>query len=180
MKFVTKEMNDDVLETRMQHRDGSAVIWEEVLKIWESQPQVFVKMFRQVEFKEFFWKCKPFKSLREEYVHEIIRASGFRPADPTAFSGHFSRSEESVVVFSNTGQDAIILSPRPPRGRATLRSYASIASFMRDGPKTKQNQLFKALASTIRKTRNRKLWVNTNGLGVPWLHVRVDFTSKYY
>ncbi|KAK1864801.1 hypothetical protein I4F81_007343 [Pyropia yezoensis] len=69
-------------------------------------------------------------------------------------------------------------------GGEALRPYAHIGAFVRGAPAPAVAALWAAVgdAVTARLATNdgRPLWVSTAGLGVPWLHVRLDNAPKYY
>jgi hypothetical protein len=59
--------------------------------------------------------------------------------------------------------------------------YAHLASFLRGGPEAQIDRLLTTLAHEIEaRLSSAPLWVSTSGLGVPWLHVRLDSSPKYY
>ena len=69
-----------------------------------------------------------------------------------------------------------------PRG--SLSSYGHLAAFVHGANATQQAALWANVASTLRREIQRKgeasTWLNTEGSGVPWLHVRLDSMPKYY
>jgi hypothetical protein len=106
-------------------------------------------------------------------------------------------------VFENLGRDAVLIAP--PAMGATNRTLprgalAHLAAFIRDAPPTMKLELFAALGHALalrfspgaRSEWGRGLvrggggaheldapiWVNTEGSGVPCLHVRLDSRSS--
>merc|ERR1712178_628268 len=66
-----------------------------------------------------------------------------------------------------------------------MQLYTHIASFFRQAPPEQQDRqwltLARALDERLREVgRRTNVWVSTNGLGVSWLHMRLDLTPKYY
>ena len=69
-----------------------------------------------------------------------------------------------------------------------IDDYAAghLASFVRHAPDDLLHLLFKTLGvSLIAKfdsldKDHKKLWLSTSGLGVPWVHIRLDTSPKYY
>ncbi len=60
-------------------------------------------------------------------------------------------------------------------------AYTDLATFLRHGPGEQKHELFRALAHAIRhRLGQRPVWVSTSGLGVAWLHIRLDSRPKYY
>lgn len=100
-------------------------------------------------------------------------------ADPSAFAEHFDRATTAEVVsFDNLRGDATLICPAP---RAAPQAYAHLASFVRHAPEAQQRELWRRVATELRaKLSARPLWLSTAGMGVSWLHVRLDAQPKYY
>jgi hypothetical protein len=90
------------------------------------------------------------------------------------------RGPEPVTVFDNLGGDALLIVPRKI---ADADCYGHIAAFLRRAPREQQHALFRCLALETEKrlaASRERFWVSTSGLGVPWVHVRLDQRPKYY
>jgi hypothetical protein len=99
------------------------------------------------------------------------------PQDSEAFAEHF-RPDRSVVTFDNLGGDAMLIAPCPGGERS---NYSHLASFVATAPAPQQDALWQAVGRAMEKRIGaRPLWVSTAGLGVAWLHVRLDDRPKYY
>ncbi len=66
-----------------------------------------------------------------------------------------------------------------------LTAYTHIAAFTKHAPIAQQHALWNEVALQLRKTLKEKgnevpIWLSTSGLGVYWLHIRLDTTPKYY
>jgi hypothetical protein len=93
------------------------------------------------------------------------------PPDQTAFSEHFTR--EDVAGFWNLGRDAYLVVPAHP--------YPHLAVFARTAPMDIQHQFWRAVGEAVSaQLSERPLWLSTSGLGIAWLHVRLDGKPKYY
>mmetsp|Transcript_7422 Transcript_7422/g.17898 ORF Transcript_7422/g.17898 Transcript_7422/m.17898 type:complete len:133 (-) Transcript_7422:123-521(-) len=113
-------------------------------------------------------------------------------AGTKADAGDFDGAEgggKGVQVFPNLGHDALLVVP--PEVRSAPDSAAHLAAFVRGAPEADQQALFKALGEAIhteagptaslqKGSNETALWVNTEGSGVPFLHVRLDTRPKYY
>ena len=99
------------------------------------------------------------------------------------------RGKETCCSFANLGHTATLISPK------NLGNYSHIGLFMRNAPIYETQQLWKkitteyldALFKLKEKQGNKKsssssssLWLSTSGLGVSWLHFRIDHRPKYY
>lgn len=64
------------------------------------------------------------------------------------------------------------------------KSFTHLARFIRRAPEDQQLELFRHAASLIQKSLDsspsQKFWFSTSGLGVYWLHLRIDMQPKYY
>jgi hypothetical protein len=97
-------------------------------------------------------------------------------ADPEPFREHFS--DAPVAAFESLGRDAFLLAPSP---RADDAVYAHLATFVRGAPASQVDALFAAVGLAVRaRLGPRPLWLSTAGLGVSWLHVRLDTRPKYF
>ena len=82
------------------------------------------------------------------------------------------------VCFPNLRGHAMLV---VPRCISAPDHYGHLAAFVRRAPVAQQHDLLQRSAATLRQClSNRPTWMSTHGMGVPWLHVRLDETPKYY
>jgi uncharacterized protein DUF6940 len=99
------------------------------------------------------------------------------PAEPEAFAEHFRR-DQNVASFGNLGRDAVLVAPCPGGPGS---NFSHLASFNRTAPVAQQDALWQAVGEAMTKRIGRRpVWLSTAGLGVGWLHVRLDDRPKYY
>ena len=101
-------------------------------------------------------------------------------ADPTPFLAQFrsKTAGQSIIAFENLGKDAELIVPCP---MVTESEYAHFAAFVRNAPESQMHELFVSLANSLEnKIGDTPTWVSTSGLGVYWLHIRLDTRPKYY
>jgi hypothetical protein len=130
----------------------------------------------------FFFECAPvdtasFESKAFEFA--IVPApalAGVLP-DPATFT--FPKTDEPAVAFPNLGGDALLVSPLPRQDA----SYASLYQFVRNAPRADALALLalaaRTFATELAAAGGRPRWLSTSGLGVSWLHVRIDQRPKY-
>ncbi len=135
-------------------------------------------------FGAYFWETpalttstldRPF-----EFVLTEARALAGAAPEPGAFAEHFSRDEDDdgVVVFDNLGGDATLVVPCP---LGPPSAYVHVAAFVRNAPAPQVHALFRRVADeALRRASEQPLWLSTAGMGVYWLHVRLDSRPKYY
>jgi hypothetical protein len=59
--------------------------------------------------------------------------------------------------------------------------YSHLASFMRNVPRDQLLAFWRVVGAEMGKAiGTEKRWLSTHGLGVYWLHVRIDSRPKYY
>lgn len=101
-------------------------------------------------------------------------------ADESAFAEHFRREPaQSVFAFANVGGDALLVSPAPASG-----DFAHLKRFLQTASAAQVERLWQRVGEEallhLRRSPSSPLWISTSGLGVSWLHVRLDSAPKYY
>ncbi len=101
-------------------------------------------------------------------------------SDPVPFRDQFAHARDGVCAFRNLGGDAQLVVPTPIDDAAV---YAHLLAFLRTAPASQVRALWRAVGRAVDehwRTSDRPVWVSTAGLGVHWLHVRLDARPKYY
>jgi len=167
-------------------RDGSNASFREVFSLLETD-QEFTSWYTSVlsgsEFESFFWEHPPISTRNYDAAAEFVLIDGpalamLRP-DPEPFRSQFERQqEEEVATFYNLGGDAVLVVPRPI-GPTT--AYAHLAAFVRQAPLGQVQRLWQQTGRALRENLSTEpRWLSTAGMGVPWLHIRIDSYPKYY
>ena len=112
----------------------------------------------------------------------VIKTDSFNniPQNPSKFQEHFgkSRDNQAVSFFSPSGN--CLISP-VPKGTA---DYINISQFTKNAPDEQQQALWKEVADSLTKELEKDTdaprWLNTEGTGIYYLHVRIDKTSGFY
>jgi hypothetical protein len=98
--------------------------------------------------------------------------------DPSPFADALAGCDR-IATFANLGRDAVLVVPSPHVAPAA----AHLAAFVRTAPADVVDDLWSAVGRAVATRRAAKpdpVWVSTAGLGVHWLHVRLDDRPKYY
>lgn len=134
-----------------------------------------------VSFSAYCWECPPVTAGSLDRPFECVFVSspllaGLAP-EAAPFAEHF-RGDRDVVTFESLGRDALLVAPCPETG---ARNFAHLASFIATASQPRKDALWKAVGEAL-ETRlgERPTWLSTAGLGVAWLHVRLDSRPKYY
>jgi hypothetical protein len=120
-------------------------------------------------------------TLEQPFCCVLLNAPALNEAvpDPYAFSVKLKETGASGVgVFPNLGGDALLV---VPAACADDTAYPHLAVFLREAPAEQRDVFWAAVGEAVQsKVGERPLWVSTSGLGVAWLHVRLDVMPKYY
>lgn len=129
----------------------------------------------------FFFELPPLSTATLDAPAELalVPAPGLAGtrADPSPFAAEL-RGAEDVAAFGNLGGDAFLIVPTE---RGPRETYAHLAAFVRGAPAAQRDALWARVAKEARaRIGEAPLWLSTAGMGVPWLHVRLDRRPKYY
>ena len=166
--------------------DSRVLSFREVIELWQSSGafrEFFAGLLRQCPFDAFFWETPPITKQTLDRLFEFVLVeskslSKLEP-DPSPFKPHFaSRQTETVLTFPDLGGDAILVVPAPI---AEESCYTHLAKFLRNAPPS-QVDAFWRIAGTAMQDRISSVptWLSTAGMGVSWLHLRLDSRPKYY
>jgi len=169
------------------YEDKSRLTYDNVIRYWRESSgfmDFYFSTLRDSAFDAFFWENPPVTSsnIKQAYGFVLVDSPQLSTisADPSSFQDKFKSlsAGQQVIAFENLGRDAELIVPCPI---AAQNSYAHFASFMRNAPEDQKHDLFMSMANSLNKRINDKpTWVSTSGLGVYWLHIRLDTRPKYY
>lgn len=154
-----------------------------VMELWQHSENFclyFNDILSSCPFEAYFWEVKlvTTDTLHEAFEFALIDSPELVSikSDFQTFSRFFNKTDE-VVSFPNLGGDSMLIAPCPQ----TRAGYASIARFARTAPAKQVFAFWNKVGSIYQKNIDSKpLWLSTSGLGVYWLHVRLDRRPKYY
>ena len=171
----------DARTIRQRFEADRVLSYREVLEGWEHDEvfrQVFLDAIRSVPFGAVFWECRPLRAsdLAAPFEHVLVESPRLAQVavDEATFEEHFVE-DEAVVSFENLGRDAVLVVPTPRPGLA----YPHLLAFLRAAPEPQAHAVLVALGRAIAPTEAPR-WVSTSGLGVYYVHLRIDVRPKYY
>ena len=159
--------------------------FREVFEFWQFQPNFidfYVKSLISLDVKAFHWEHPAVKIdfLDKTYECMILKTNGFekRSINETAFADYIHANSYSEV-FYNLGKNAKLVVPTQ---KIYSEVYKHIGSFIRLAPKIQIHEQFQKLGKSVldEVLEGKLIWLNTAGLGVIWLHMRLDTRPKYY
>lgn len=146
--------------------------------------QAFIEDLCSAPFAAYFWETPPLTTDTTERPFEYVITDAPKLASVSpevqAFSEHFGKDAdgEGVVTFENLGRDAMLVVPRP---MVEHEQYSHLGAFVRGAPQLQVQSLLRAVGrAVLARLSTRPMWVSTAGMGVYWLHVRLDSRPKYY
>lgn len=130
----------------------------------------------------YYWETPPLtrNSLDRdfEFVAILARELIDIPVDRTSFAEYFSLAPGNAVRFRNLGGDATLVAPVPTQDGT---EYRHLAEFLNLAPAEKVDEFWRFLIEVlVEELSDTPLWLSTSGLGVGWLHFRLDRFPKYY
>ncbi len=163
------------------------VSYGEILEHWRNDHafrEFFIGLLADAPYRAYLWETPPITKANAmrpfEFVFVDSPSLAGRSPDPITFASYFENADAvaETVVFANIGSDAVLVAPCP-QGQSS--AYTHLAAFTRAAPLEQQHAFWRTVGSTVANhLSNRPLWLSTNGLGVSWLHVRLDTRPKYY
>lgn len=168
-------------------RDSKPLPYADVVRLWQYEEgfrAFFISVLAEAPFSAYFWETPPVTEVTLDKTFEFVLVDsphfGDARADARAFATHFdsARDEEEVVTFPNLGRDALLVVPCPC---GPLSAYPHIASFTREAPESQNHALWRCVGRALeQRIHDKPVWLSTAGLGVFWVHVRIDSRPKYY
>lgn len=166
---------------------GQPITWKSFIELTKSGEAAFVETLRagflSTNFKTVFFNCPPLSpsSMEKHFSAAVLNApylDGIK-ADPYTFREKF-KGHELACSFTNLGGDALLVSPTPMKDQKN-EIYSSLGPFIHFAPLEQQIEFWKQTAIGLEKlVPKRTMWLNTEGSGVYWTHMRLDSRPKYY
>jgi hypothetical protein len=134
-------------------------------------------------FESFFWELPPVTvdTFDNEAEFVLIESASLGRLQPSRapFELQFELHQDvDVVTFPNLGGDALLIVPTP---RGAIEAYTHLATFLRNASGNQIRSLWKiAAGAVLENLSSTPRWLSTAGLGVSWLHLRLDTRPKYY
>ena len=156
--------------TRLLQRDDDFADW-------------YSALLASSRFDAFYWELPPVTlATYDEHAEFVLidaPALATLAPEPAPFQPQFDAApDEGVLVFPNLGGDATLIVPRPI---CTHDAYPHLAAFVRQGPPEQIRIFWQCIAETVYQVvTTAPRWLSTAGLGVAWLHARIDSRPKYY
>ena len=185
-QYIKTALDTKTLHFQLQE-DGQLLTVQQVLDLWQNSIAFcafYNQLLVELPFEGFFWENKPMSraTLAQPYEFVVIGTSAFegKATNSAAFANYFD-SNEWVVDFANLGKNATLIVPCP--NNTSESDYLHIGKFVRNAPAAQCHALWTSVGTLLKAHVRKKetaVWLSTSGLGVYWLHLRLDQRPKYY
>ena len=182
---LTEELCKGTSRTKL-FADSKQITFVHIFDMWRSNDSFchwYTELLTQSGFEAFFWETPAVTKMTatQNYEHVLVSAPSLTQLGPDS-SSFFEKFQESpsssVVTFSNLSRDAVLVVPKPVDHST---DYAHLAKFLRNASQAQSRELWRALGFAAQeRISSAPLWISTAGMGVPWLHLRLDSRPKYY
>jgi len=174
--------------------------WKDKIAEWENGiPQTYPSSIK----KRFFYQTSVIsRDMDTEYQEKFIESDRLEKItqDYDPFAEHFIKLKNKYVTsFANLSKKSMLVVPVPvtlcDNKKASVPvplcdnkklnktfNYTTIKDFIDNAPKKQQIVFWKYVAKMVKQLLKivDTVYINTHGLGVYYLHVRLDITPKYY
>jgi hypothetical protein len=169
------------------YQEEQALAYAQVITLWETSQTFrtfYNQLLAQLPFAGFFWENKPItpQTLQAPYEFVVVGTAAFDGlnANSKPFSKYFEK-DEWVVRFDNLGKNANLVVPCP--SDLYDSGYTHLGIFVRQAPPAQRDAFWERVGKAVQariESDKQPFWLSTSGLGVHWLHVRLDQRPKYY
>jgi len=165
---------------------GRRLSFAEVISLWQQDHgfrSFYSSLLTDAPYDAYRWETPAVSSsnVNRDFEFVLLNCPGLiTDPDPNAFADYFKSNHvrDDVVTFPNLGKDAILVVPLPTRPAS---EYGHLSAFLRNAPESQKDSLWRTVGEAMQRRVNEKLvWLSTAGMGVAWLHVRLDDRPKYY
>lgn len=176
--------NDNATRFRILQNE-QFLTYQEIFDLWE-QDTSFVKFYvealKAIGYTAFYWEHPALKTayLKKQYecILQKSKPLEYLPINEKAFSDYIN-NEPEVEDFMNLGKNARLVVPTKKSEEAI---YNHLGKFIRLAKEEQIFSVFNRVGKVIKSELEQRefIWLNTAGLGVIWLHIRMDMRPKYY
>ena len=183
-RISSSNENDGRVTKYVVFEDEKIMKFPQVFHYWKTSEDFRIfynNILASSVYEAFFWEIPPTdKNWQDkEFEFVLVSSNALSRIQPnkSPFQKYF-KTTDPIVTFPNLGGDAQLIVPTPI---SEDENYPHFAKFIRNAPFEQKNQIWKILAEEYEKRLgDRPQWLSTSGLGVYWLHLRIDSRPKYY
>lgn len=164
--------------------------WTEQVLHDEDEIETFVNYINEQsqEFKAYFFETKGVsnETCNKDFEFVLVNSEqlykfGKYGADLDAFEEHFDPEENrTCTFFPNLSGSSTLIIPEPIQDDTDV--YAHLANFLRMASDIEICDFWQLVGKQYTQAiqKEKTVWLSTSGLGVAYLHMRIDHRPKYY
>jgi hypothetical protein len=172
---------------RLESDAGAPLTFRDAIARWSDDASfraAWANALRQVPFDAYCWECPPLRSadLHRPFECVLVHSPALAGSTPDSkpFRTHF-RADREAVAFESLGRDALLVAPCPVEPGEPGGDFSHLATFTATATPARIDALWRCVGEAVAKRLGADpLWLSTAGLGVAWLHARLDSRPKYY
>lgn len=158
--------------------------FQEVIELWQTSPD-FIHFFNELLsaslYEAYFWEVSPIclDTCEKEFEFVLIDSPALVNvrADKTAFAKYFNHPAYATSFLNLSGDSTLIV----PVEISAAKNYSHLATFVRNAPEAQISAFWNLVGAEVSKAVGQQpKWLSTSGLGVYWVHVRIDPKPKYF
>jgi len=183
-KIEITNKNEHWVKFRLK-KEEQYLSFKNVFELWANDSE-FVEFYKteliKLNYQAFCWEHPALKKefLEKKYECILQRSKPLEhlPINENVFKNYIYEKEQ-VADFMNLGKNARLVIPTK---KIDKEIYNHMGKFIRLADAEQVNEVFKSIGKIIfEEIETKKLiWLNTAGLGIIWLHIRMDTKPKYY
>mmetsp|Transcript_15216 Transcript_15216/g.26588 ORF Transcript_15216/g.26588 Transcript_15216/m.26588 type:complete len:295 (+) Transcript_15216:296-1180(+) len=185
-------------EDRVRVRaEGAVISWAAALRAMRTDSAFqdhLSQIVREAPWEAIFFETKPTSGRtahHDDFEFVLVRSDGLEEisdADLYTFREQLAdaaASADGVVAFPNLGRDAVLVVPGL-NAALPADCFRHLGPFIRaaeDRPVLTRaiwRKVADAMTDRLHQDQTRPAWLSTSGLGVYYLHFRIDDKPKYY
>ena len=187
-KFNKDIINYNTIKYTVNSEVGR-LTYRDFINILKVKDEDFLTKFRDelntasAEFPAYFWECVPVSSntIDKEFEFVLVNSGALNNIrqDYSSFQEHFRKSNDNQAVsFASFSGDTLIVPV--PKGS----DYKNISKFTDNASIRQWEALWQKVGEKMEENlinaNGAARWLSTSGLGISYLHVRIDRRPKYY
>jgi len=180
-----KGQSDHSVRFRLKNGNKN-LSFKEVFELWINDiafTNFYTKVITKLNYEAFYWEHpainKAFLEKKYECVLQRSKPLEHLKINEKAFEKHITKKNALVTDFMNLGKNARLIVPTKA---TTQEIYNHLGKFIRHAERKQVLEIFKRIGQKMleESKKDEFVWLNTAGLGVIWLHIRIDAKPKYY
>ena len=187
-KWVITTLNNNVYKYYFTNSSQERLSWKDVLELLGDKDQNFFPVFQKALIDAnslsfpYRWNCSPVSKtgLDKSFEFVVNERSSLQNSSQnySAYQSYINNSSSPHACSFTSRSNNIMIIPIPVSGK----NFSSISYFTQNASLEQQENFWQKVSIKLTKEINRNpqetRWLCTEGLAIPYLHVRIDKPSS--